>query len=684
MLKKALLTAVIILFPVAANAVTITINTSNQRSAISPYIYGTNQIMTGTENLTLYRLGGNRATGYNWENNYSNAGSDSGHTSDTWFCSTNYGYGADCSSPGGLPRRFHQEALNAGMTSIITLQMAGYVSADASGTVTEAQVAPSTRWKQAVAKKGSAFAYPPNTADDYVYMDELVNYLVGQYGGASAANGVKFYSLDNEADLWDSTHPRIHPTPVFAAEWVNKSIELSKAVKDVDANAQVLGPVFFGIWSMRTDYPDWGSVGGGYSWFAAYYLDKLEAASAADGRRLLDVFDIHWYSEAREGLYPPFNYESGQCRVTENTCTSVSARISRMQAPRTLWDATYIENSSVGQWCQAQLPLIPKVQAAIDAYYPGTKIGFTEHGHGGGSDYSGGIAMADTLGIFGKYGVYMACMWKTAYGSFHSAAYKLFRNYNGANGTYGDTKVQCDTSDVFNVTSYASINGTDDSELHIILLNKASTAQAANVNITSGTQYDSVQAWGFGNTTSAITAMAAPSISGNTFAFSLPAYSANHFVLKRVGTPTNTPNWTATPTYTATPVLTATPSRTQTLTRTVSPTRTRTPYVTATPTRSPTPHGPISEVKAQPSNCNAYGAGCDKITFTGLPLYTRLRIYDVSGALVHKADVYTPGGIYSWYINKRERTRRMSGGIYPYVVINENNETVKGIVTIQR
>jgi hypothetical protein len=34
---------------------------------ISPYIYGTNQLLTEDENWTALRQGGNRMTGYNWE-----------------------------------------------------------------------------------------------------------------------------------------------------------------------------------------------------------------------------------------------------------------------------------------------------------------------------------------------------------------------------------------------------------------------------------------------------------------------------------------------------------------------------------------------------------------------------------------------------------------------------------------
>src|ERR1700761_2490967 len=60
----------------AHGQITININTNNNRQAISPYIYGYNGCSAGARNLTFCRYGGNRLTAYNWENNYSNAGSD--------------------------------------------------------------------------------------------------------------------------------------------------------------------------------------------------------------------------------------------------------------------------------------------------------------------------------------------------------------------------------------------------------------------------------------------------------------------------------------------------------------------------------------------------------------------------------------------------------------------------------
>ena len=61
-------------------AVRFTINSGENIRSISPYIYGSNS--SEITNRTFDRSGGNRMTGYNWENNASNAGADWYHHSD--------------------------------------------------------------------------------------------------------------------------------------------------------------------------------------------------------------------------------------------------------------------------------------------------------------------------------------------------------------------------------------------------------------------------------------------------------------------------------------------------------------------------------------------------------------------------------------------------------------------------
>ena len=117
----------------------------DQGTPISPYVYGSNQDYSGNA-WTARRLGGNRLTGYNWLNNFSNAGSDYLHQSDDYMLWVS-GLPASV-GPAGVITHFHDQSLAMGAASIVTLQMAGYVSADGSGPVTVPQTAPSSRWSR--------------------------------------------------------------------------------------------------------------------------------------------------------------------------------------------------------------------------------------------------------------------------------------------------------------------------------------------------------------------------------------------------------------------------------------------------------------------------------------------------------------------------------------------------------
>ncbi|MBN1697028.1 MAG: hypothetical protein JW881_05915 [Spirochaetales bacterium] len=507
--------------------VTFTIDTETDNKPISPYIYGTNQLLTGTENWTVRRIGGNRTTGYNWETNASNAGEDWHNSSDNYLCDSLDVPDNMFETPAAVMTVAREADVTKARATIVTLQMAGYVSADKNGEVAESETAPSPRWKEVIAKKGSAFSLNPDTGDNYVYMDEFVNFLVNKNGPAGSALGIRFYCLDNEPALWPSTHPRIHPDESGCREIIEKTVALAKSVKDVDAEAELLGPVLYGFaaFSSFQDAPDWESVRGGYEWFIDYYLDSMRAASNSDGRRLLDVLDVHWYPEAQGG---------GQ-RIVFNGAGSDETCKARIQAPRSLWDPSYTEDSWIGEWFSDFLPLIPRLKQSIDGYYPGTKCAVTEYCYGGENHVSGGIATADVLGIFGKYGVYLANYWQLEDTTrYTSAAFKIYRNYDGNNGTFGDTTVKAETNNVGDSSVYASYFSGDESELHIIAINKNyDQSMNAIFAISGNIDYSSGEVWAFDSAGSSITKRTGiSSITGNRFVCTLPKLSVAHIILK--------------------------------------------------------------------------------------------------------------------------------------------------------
>ncbi len=489
--------------------------------SISPLIYGINDAgYLDDVTATAVRQGGNRFSGYNWENNYSNAGSDWQHSSDTYLTT---GYDAAlAATPAACAQHLSADAAANNVDyKIATIQMAGYVSADKNGAVSESEAAPSARWKEVKATKGSAFSLTPDTTDDYVYMDEYVNYIVNTLGDSTTSTGIQAYNLDNEPGLWSSTHPRMHQNKTTCEEIVSKSAEYAAAVKSVDPNAEVFGLALFGVgaYTSLATAPDWESTySSQYDWFVSYYLDKMQEEEEKAGQRLIDAIDLHYYSE-----------DTGTCRVTnctDNTHTDCVA--ARVQAPRSLYDATYIENSWIGQWCQAYLPILPTVQDSIDTYYPGTKLAMTEYNFGGGDHISGAIAQADALGAFASNDVYVATLWPlTSNIEYQLSAIDLYTNYDGEGSSFGDTLVTASTSDISKATAYAAIDGSDASKVTMVLTNKSQTeTQNATINLASDANYSSAVVYGITGDSSDIQLLQAVNdIEDNTFTIEVPALS---------------------------------------------------------------------------------------------------------------------------------------------------------------
>ena len=386
----------------------------------------------------------------------------------------------------------------------------------------------------------------------------------------------------------------------------------------------------------------------------------MSQASTTAGKRLLDVLDLHWYSEAT----------GGGLRVTSGGSSNLDCNLARIQAPRTLWDPTYLENSWIGQWFPTYLPLIPRIQQSINTYYPGTKLSFSEFNYGGDTDISGGIALADALGIFGKYGVYLGTYWEgDSPANYATAAYQLYRNYDGNNSTFGNTEVGATTSDIENSSVYASIVGSDDSQLHLIVINKNYNYPGTfNFTITGSRNYTSATVWGYNQSSSTITQMTGvSSISGNSFTYTIPALTVCHFIFSSSGTTTPAPGTptptvipaTPTPTHTATPVVTATPTPTV-IPATPTPTHTATPVVTATPTpthtatpvvtATPTPtHTATPVVTATPTPTHT---ATPAITATPTPTHTATPVITATPTVGPATPTPAPGTIKVQFYNQ--------------------------------
>jgi hypothetical protein len=560
------ITLILVVFIFCASAataninVTYNINTDVNRTPISKYIYGTNS--TGDANYTVVRSGGNRLTAYNWENNWSNAGADWWWENDQYMPSDEGVPPSQWLTPGSTITHFRDSCITNHQDSIVTLQMAGYVSDSVFGMVDcNIYAAPSYYFKKVVFAKGAPFCSPagsPDTTDANVYMDEFVNFLVSTYGYAGDPNGVKFYDMDNEPDLWygmdpctvpyhphHATHWEVHPYMTNCAEYKDKSVAISLATKNVDPNAQMLGPVSYGFngYMSFQDACDWKApLSTGYSWFLDYYLDKMKAASNTAGKRLLDALDVHWYPEAQDTP----NFADGN-RITNDIRTTAMYN-ARMQAPRTLWDTSYVgangENSWINQWYSSYLPIIPRLKSSINTYYADTNLAITEYNYGAQTHWSGGIATADVLGIFGKYGVYIASYWfDDGPAPYVDAAIKMYTNYDNNKSTFGNTEVYSADSNKVESSIYASVFDGYTCELHLIVINKdINNPVTGTFNITSPQHFRSGNVWKFDSNDPNITATTGIYfVTNNSFTYTIPATTVCHMVLQA-----DPPSWDTT------------------------------------------------------------------------------------------------------------------------------------------
>jgi fibronectin type 3 domain-containing protein len=513
--------------------VTITIDPTKTKP-ISPFIYGLNFYFAEANpplHLTLDRAGGNRWTAYNWENNASNAGSDFLYESDSFLSSSNV--------PAEAVRSLVAQDQAGNMASLVTLQLQGLVSADENGPVSITNPPDVSRFKTVVDKKSTVSAAPftltPPTTDTNVYMDELVWALDQKLPGLFAANPAHptFLSLDNEPELWNSTHLEIQgPSPVSSDNYIAKTITLTKAIKDQFPNAILFGPVHYGFQGIYNWQGELATTPTGTNWFPDKYLQALKTASMAYGKPLVDVYDFHWYAE---------DYDANGTRIlnlSDATLTDAQVQLI-VQSPRNLWDPTFNDTGNSNPWIFQELGSKPinilgRLQAKIDAENPGMKIAITEYESGGWNHIAGTIAQADNLGIFGAQGLFAATFWPpNGTYPYALAGFRAFRGFDGVSASFGDTSLPATSSSVQNVVVYASTDSTTPGRVVFVAINRSTSAKITAITgpalngtahlyqMTAASAQPQVAA---GNPVAPVSA-GAMAVTGSTFTITLPALS---------------------------------------------------------------------------------------------------------------------------------------------------------------
>ena len=508
--------------------VTITINPSATQP-ISPWIYGINAgTIPNIPKVTLTRLGGNRWTAYNWTTNASNAGSDFNYESDNFLSSSTVA--------GEAVRPTIASDITGGMATLMTVQLQGLVSADENGPVSITNPPDLTRFDAVVDQKSSVSTAPFTTSPlttGPVFMDEFAWAMdqkfpgVGIFGGSTATP--TFVDLDNEPELWNTTHLEVQgSTAVTPQAYISKTLTLTEALKRQFPNMTIFGPVHYGFLGIYNWQTQLSATPSGTNWFTDLYLQALSSASATFGQPLVDVYDFHWYPE---------DYDANSLRVTSMTSSTLTDAQMQLvvQAPRNLWDPTFTDPGNSNPWVNQVLgntpiQILPRLKAKIASEFPSMKLSISEYEAGAFNNIAGTVAQADELGVFATQGLFAAMFWPPG-GTFDYslAGFRAYRDFDGANSSFGDTLLQSTSSNVQNVVVYASKDSANPNRVVFVAINRAASAQLTAINGAplTGTAhlYQITAATAGGQSPIIPVALGQTAVSGSSLTVTLPAYS---------------------------------------------------------------------------------------------------------------------------------------------------------------
>ena len=532
-------------------AVTVNVDANLNRRAINPNIYGTAHADTATLsdlNIFLNRNGGNNTSRYNWNINADNRGSD------YYFESI----GDSSAVAGERGDTFITNSKAAGAQAMLTIPMIGWVanlganrSKLASFSIAKygAQTGSDWQWFPDAgngilsATGQNVTGNDPrdaNVASDSTFQNSWIQHLVQRWGAASTG-GLKYYLMDNEPSLWQGTHRDVHPTGARMAEIRDKILDYAGKVKANDSTALVVGPEEWG-WSgyFYSGYDQ--QYGGLHGWsslpdrtangnwdYLPWLLDQLRQNNAATGKRLLDVFSVHYYPQGGE--------------FSDDVTTAT--QLKRNQSTRSLWDPAYVDQS----WINSQVQLIPRLKGWVNTYYPGTLTAITEYNWGAEGNINGATTQADILGIFGREGLDMAARWTTPANTTPTyKAIKMYRNYDGNKSAFGDTSISAAVPNPDNLSAFGALRSSDGALTLMVISKVLSGTTPVTVNLANFTSAGSAQTWQL-TSSNAITRLSDIALSGTSLSFTAPAQSITLFVLAKsaVANPTFTASTSASP-----------------------------------------------------------------------------------------------------------------------------------------
>ncbi len=422
--------------------VTVNVDLQQNTHPISPLIYG----ITSRSRDTLWDIkpgmdswGDSSSSRFNWKlGNAWNMGVDGAYTN------TDY----DIKS-GSASDQTASAALQAGATMHISLPTLGWVAKNSNPNTCSFPLPDGSCGNASSA----SCLQPGETADpNLANVQSNVDFVTEWVKHLLVYSNVKIFTVGHEPDLWGIAHYDVHPQCTTYQEMLDRYLQYALPVREAAPKALLAGPAVSGwehYWNSPAGFGD--KQQNGNQDFLPWFLDQLKKHDAQTGAPSIDVLDIHYFPEG-----------------INNAQIDAETAGHRSRAPRSLWDPTYIDKSSINE----PVNLIPRMQDLIAQHYPGLKLGIGEWNFGADNNINGAIAIADVLGIFGREDVYYASYAgapsKYSPGSY---AFKLYTNYDGYGSKFAGTSAYAMSDAPDLVTAYAAVDKVT-GQIHLMVINK--------------------------------------------------------------------------------------------------------------------------------------------------------------------------------------------------------------------
>lgn len=511
-----------------AQSVTITVNANENKRLISPYIYGRNESFEypaqfyKDAGLHFARTnGGNNASGYYWPERLS--------VHPDWY---NNVYVNDWEA---AAKTVHDNFPN--MQAMFAFQLLGRVASNGQHNFDDWSFNQSQYWEghgqnlagggvpntqdpggKALVEGNIDLFSKPWPADSSV---AILNHWFGANGKGFNKNQFQYWSMDNEADVWNGTHDWAMPTLISASAFMDRYIELAKKAKALYPGIKLCGPVTTSEWQWYKWSTESIYVNGRYYPWIEYFIKRLGDEYMATGIKLVDVIDIH--------NYPYYNNDA-----------------EALQGHRTYYDELYDYpgsngiKTSEGGW-DASLSkqyIFKRFNDWLNEHFGvnhGITAGLSEWSPGPSEPNLVSVIYASHLGTFANNGVELFSPWIWFTGMWETL--HLFST-NAKEYSVSSTSSLENT-----VSAYTTVNEAADSMTVIVVNRDMSSSRTVTVNLNGisavNGSYNTLQLSSlpatetFKSNTDNALKTSSVTVNSNSFTISVPALSTTAILLSQ-------------------------------------------------------------------------------------------------------------------------------------------------------